>query len=530
MADTTKSNIGTQANPSLTEDWVDILKANENAHPDLLARGDAYTPADLDAIALEYQNRDDTKKAPLSIGFPNEHQDSYGVVDAVRRKGDVLQARFSKVNPDLDHLYSRGVFTKKIASVKRTPEGIFLQRVGLAKPNGNNAWMSGRGTPPLKQMMGDMTSSRDHLFVESPGDWVEIFRAGDYRDRGKGVVTRDDLDRVVRGYDPNFHEAPISVGAPAMDKPAYGWISRLAVDGDVLLAKETQVDPWFAQTRKAGQFKKRSAGFYLNADGKIGGLRHVAYFGPQPPALDGLRMTQFKEGEASMIEFSSPNSSRGESPYVTALKETGRWLAYYEEAGLPALFDRLVAVQVPIEFGEVGERRRTSPAQLFAEFLAAGWRNWENWDLDRRARHLSYQRSISYGEALTRANDERVQVQREAMFAENRGTPAPVPGDDSAWGSGADATEQDRIKQSLAAVAKRTGGGRDVPFRNKVLNQTAQRYAQSKNIAFGDALSRVIEAVEPQAAELARTQHLSYDDAVDAVLADQSSAWMKNLN
>jgi hypothetical protein len=125
--------------------------------------------------------------------------------------------------------------------------------------------------------------------------WIEIFRAGDYRKQGKMQITREDLARVVRSYDPSFHEAPVCVGHPESNKPAYGWIGKLDLQGDVLLAQERQVDPNFAEARAAGRYKKRSASFYLGNDGKIAGLRHVAWLGAQPPEVKGLQDVHFED-------------------------------------------------------------------------------------------------------------------------------------------------------------------------------------------------------------------------------------------
>jgi hypothetical protein len=152
----------------------------------------------------------------------------------------------------------------------------------------------------------DITSfQKNHLHTdhaESPAPWIEIFRAGDYRAKGKGLVTRDDLERVVQNYDPSFHEAPVTVGHPQDNLPAFGWVDRLAVRGDLLLAKERQVDPQFNEMRQAGRYKKRSASFYTGADGKISGLRHVGYLGAMPPEVKGLQDVQFDDNGRKFIE------------------------------------------------------------------------------------------------------------------------------------------------------------------------------------------------------------------------------------
>jgi hypothetical protein len=138
---------------------------------------------------------------------------------------------------------------------------------------------------------------------EAPRGWIEIFRAGDYRPQGKINITRQDLERVVRNYDPDFHEAPVCVGHPKTDAPAFGWIERLALDGDTLLAKEKQVDPAFDEARKTGRYKKRSAAFYLDADGKVGGLRHVGWLGAQPPEVKGLKNLNFDDAGREFVEL-----------------------------------------------------------------------------------------------------------------------------------------------------------------------------------------------------------------------------------
>ena len=137
---------------------------------------------------------------------------------------------------------------------------------------------------------------------EAPRPWIEIFRAGDYSKAGKGVITAADLDRVVRNYDPTYHEAPTTIGHPADDKPAYGWIDQLMRQGDTLLAREKQVDPKFDEARKAGKFKKRSAAFYQDENGQVTGLRHVAYLGAMPPEVKGLQEVAFNDHGSKFIE------------------------------------------------------------------------------------------------------------------------------------------------------------------------------------------------------------------------------------
>jgi hypothetical protein len=140
--------------------------------------------------------------------------------------------------------------------------------------------------------------SSDH--ADFGNGWVEIFRAGNYGDKGK--FDESDLDNVIQNYDPSFHEAPACVGHPRDDSPAYGWVSRLMRKGATLLAKFKDVDPAFEEAVKARRFPKRSAAFYVGSDGRISGLRHVGFLGGQPPEVKGLKNLSFDDAGRRFTE------------------------------------------------------------------------------------------------------------------------------------------------------------------------------------------------------------------------------------
>lgn len=145
-------------------------------------------------------------------------------------------------------------------------------------------------------------------------DGIEIFRAG-VREDTNGVIhtiTAADLAAAAAAYDPALHEAPIVVGHPKDDGPAYGWVSKLRTEGGSLLSDHHQVDAAFSEMAGAGRFKKRSAAFYqpndpANPKPGVWYLRHVAWLGAQPPAVKGLREVHFSEGDADRaVCFSEP--------------------------------------------------------------------------------------------------------------------------------------------------------------------------------------------------------------------------------
>lgn len=137
----------------------------------------------------------------------------------------------------------------------------------------------------------------------------EIFRAGTRTDANGNTVTitEADLAAAAQAYDPKVHEAPIVVGHPKADAPAYGWVKLLGVQNGVLTADFAQVDEGFADLVKAGRYKKVSASFYPptspnNPKPGVWTLRHVGFLGAQPPAVKGLSAISFAEGEV-YVEF-----------------------------------------------------------------------------------------------------------------------------------------------------------------------------------------------------------------------------------
>lgn len=139
---------------------------------------------------------------------------------------------------------------------------------------------------------------------------IHIVKAGKHTDSHGAVVefTHADFAASAAAYDPAVHEAPIVIGHPKHDHPAYGWVSKLdARDGD-LSAVPSQVDPAFADLVERGAFKKVSASFYTptSPNNPVPGvwyLRHVGFLGAQPPAIKGLRPVELGEADEGVVTF-----------------------------------------------------------------------------------------------------------------------------------------------------------------------------------------------------------------------------------
>jgi hypothetical protein len=131
----------------------------------------------------------------------------------------------------------------------------------------------------------------------------EIFKTGTHTS-DKGLTkdySLDDLNFIAESYKPEEDEAPIVVGHPVDNSPAFGWISSLEVTADGKLvadAPDDKLQPDFLNALKEGNYKKRSIS--LTPEGK---LRHVGFLGGAAPAVKGLADIQFSQPSSNVFEF-----------------------------------------------------------------------------------------------------------------------------------------------------------------------------------------------------------------------------------
>jgi hypothetical protein len=137
---------------------------------------------------------------------------------------------------------------------------------------------------------------------------IHFFRAGTHQPvKGDPIhFSEADLRAIAAAYDPNVHEAPIVVGHPSMDAPAYGWVEQVIAKPDGLYAVPTQVNAEFSDLVAKGTYKKVSASFYPAKAGnnpKPGApyLRHIGFLGAMAPSVKGLKPIAFADDAGLMF-------------------------------------------------------------------------------------------------------------------------------------------------------------------------------------------------------------------------------------
>lgn len=154
--------------------------------------------------------------------------------------------------------------------------------------------------------MSKLTDSTQNLQGNDPLlDWIPCARMGKYP---QGDLTGELFDELVKNFDVTKHEPPVLVGHSAAwddEEPAYGWVSAIKREGEVLFLKFKEFSKDLAEAIKAGRYKKRSIAFRRDAEEKAF-LFHLAWLGAVAPACKGLPNVykqDFKDTE-QVFEFS----------------------------------------------------------------------------------------------------------------------------------------------------------------------------------------------------------------------------------
>lgn len=160
---------------------------------------------------------------------------------------------------------------------------------------------------------------------------IRIARTGTFTSNEGVRVTFDAamLEATAAAYRPDADPAPLVVGHPALDDPAYGWVANLAVDGDALVATPERVEPAFAELVRAGRYAKVSARFYppehpANPSPGAWYLKHIGFLGAAAPGIKGLGTVQFADGAdegAVTLDFNHEETPMPQSQKPPAAQE-----------------------------------------------------------------------------------------------------------------------------------------------------------------------------------------------------------------
>ncbi|WP_226781845.1 hypothetical protein [Oceaniglobus trochenteri] len=158
---------------------------------------------------------------------------------------------------------------------------------------------------------------------------IEVFRPGTFTPMGGGNLTYSaaDLAAVADAYDFETAPAPVVVGHPTTDAPAYGWITGFDYDASAgrLYATLGELDAAFSQAVKAGRYKKVSMSFFgpdqpANPVPGTWYPKHVGFLGGAAPAVAGLKNVKFSIPNAEAVTFTANFGETGFRETATLLR------------------------------------------------------------------------------------------------------------------------------------------------------------------------------------------------------------------
>lgn len=321
-------------------------------------------------------------------------------------------------------------------------------------------------------------------------DGIEIFRAGRHVDDSGTThsFTEADLADMASSYNPALREAPLTVGHPKDNLPAYGWVKSVQSTEGVLSINPHQVEPQFAEMVNAGRFKKRSASFYPpgapnNPTPGKWYLRHVAFLGAQPPAVAGLKDIQFSEDDAGgAVSFSEIATAPSTQPKALSMTEA-----------------EIQALQAQLEAEKKARADADAKAKAAEETAAAAKAEAasfaEKAKADRTAGFVSFaETQVKAGRLLPKDKDMAVATMEALADAQpvefsEGGTTKVTP---AAWLQSLIATSKPQVSfgefgGAAAAPAEGAAAGKS----DAEIDAAAKAYARDKGVNYAEALSAV---------------------------------------
>ena len=182
--------------------------------------------------------------------------------------------------------------------------------------------------------------------------WIDVCRAGTWRDMQGSDVRLDEerLDRIVAAH-ASADPAPVVIGHPETDAPAYAWIDGLRRVGDRLQARLRDIAPSFREAVEAGRYSGRSIA--LQGDT----LRHLGFLGGRAPAVPGLVPTRFASAPETVVDFTDDGGA--EAPADSPADRTDSLRAQEPRGDEDG--DSLVPLAAPQARGEAGEENADDP-------------------------------------------------------------------------------------------------------------------------------------------------------------------------
>lgn len=152
------------------------------------------------------------------------------------------------------------------------------------------------------------------------------------------TISAADIERTAAAYDTRRYQAPVVIGHPENDHPAWGWITGATAQADGLWL-EAELLPEMAELVRAARYRAVSVSLWTpeapgNPAPGAWSLKHLGFLGAAPPAVKGLAPVRLDAAEAacSITVTVTPEDRRMNDQDTAHLAERETALAEREAA------------------------------------------------------------------------------------------------------------------------------------------------------------------------------------------------------
>lgn len=258
---------------------------------------------------------------------------------------------------------------------------------------------------------------------------VEVFRPGTFRAMNgqEYAFSEADVSAMASNYDAEAAPAPVVVGHPKHDDPAFGWAQGFEVnDEGTLVAELGDLAPEFVSAVEEGRYRKVSMKFFPPdapnnpAPGSYY-PRHIGFLGGAAPAVSGLAPVQFADGEAKeLIEFEVSFAEPAMEDVASLFRSLREFIIdkFSREEADKAVPDYLIrwvddAADEPASDGPGFTQPQKEDAPMSGDDTQLKAREAE---LAKRERALHHAENVSFAETLINDN-KLLPVQKDSVVA-----------------------------------------------------------------------------------------------------------------
>lgn len=205
---------------------------------------------------------------------------------------------------------------------------------------------------------------RARVHALAPGTWPA--------DPEPLTLSAEDIAAIAAAYDPVRYQAPVVIGHPDTDDPAWGWVIGASADERGLWL-DLELLPEMAELVRARHYQAVSVSLWRpdapgNPSPGVWAIKHLGYLGAAAPAVKGLAPTRLDAAQAAApavtITFTEA-ASAARSQKETRMSTTDQTVQLAEREKALAERERQLAARER-------ELRRTAYAQELEPHIAAG--------------------------------------------------------------------------------------------------------------------------------------------------------------